>query len=319
MCIKILYRESNNYGGIPAYSRNLLRELSQLLPDVVGVKLPQLELHIGNVRIGGNISRSVFSNFVKKSKIMHSTDYLAYTKNTNIVTIHDLFALINPQSNMSFFDKKYKLKLLNKINGVRYIIVQVPQIAEQVRRYVKEVPIAVIPSKIFIGEASMNPYPSNGKIHLLTFGDIKANQFNRKKIKDIYEYVANKKGIELYHIGSITEKSLINYAENIHQLGVVSEPIKYNWLKYADKFVYKSLGEGQGLPVMEAMRFGVQPIINDLDEFRFLLGDRPYYFHNEDEFLEMIYKQPKTGLFEQITKYDNWIDKYKKVYDEVMT
>ena len=134
-----------------------------------------------------------------------------------------------------------------------------------------------------------------------------------------YEYVANKKGIELYHIGSITEKSLINYAENIHQLGVVSEPIKYNWLKYADKFVYKSLGEGQGLPVMEAMRFGVQPIINDLDEFRFLLGDRPYYFHNEDEFLEMIYKQPKTGLFEQITKYDNWIDKYKKVYDEVMT
>ena len=94
---------------------------------------------------------------------------------------------------------------------------------------------------------------------------------------------------------------------------MVSEQDKYNWLKYADKFVFKSLGEGQGYPIMEAMRFGVQPVINELEEFKFLLGDKPYYYHNNEEFLEMIYKPKKDGLVEQIAKYDNWIDRYKKV------
>ncbi len=319
MCIKVVYQRADKFAGIPAYSINLLNDLKKAIPNVVGVKLPQLELHIGNMRIGGHISRKVLSNFVRKEEIVHSTNFLAYTPNTNVVTIHDLYGLIYPQANVKPLEKKYKIKLLGKINKARYIIVQVPQIAEQVRYFIKEVPIAVIPSKIFIGNASVSPYPDNNKVHLLTIGDIKANEFNRKQIKDIYDYVANNKEIELYHIGNITDNSVINYSKNIHQLGVVSEQDKYNWLKYADKFVFKSLGEGQGYPIMEAMRFGVQPVINELEEFKFLLGDKPYYYHNNEEFLEMIYKPKKDGLVEQIAKYDNWIDRYKKVYEEIMT
>jgi hypothetical protein len=71
-------------------------------------------------------------------------------------------------------------------------------------------------------------------------------------------------------------------------------------------------------PVMEAMKLNTQTVINDLPEHRELLGNKPYYYHNKDEFLQMIYKPKQSGLIQQISQYDNWIEKYKKVYNEVV-
>jgi hypothetical protein len=65
------------------------------------------------------------------------------------------------------------------------------------------------------------------------------------------------------------------------------------------------------------MKLNTQVVVNDLSEHKLLLGDRPYYFHNRDEFLEMIWKEKKSGLVEQISQYDNWIGKYKTAYEKV--
>ena len=139
----------------------------------------------------------------------------------------------------------------------------------------------------------------------------------RKQIYDLYEWIKDRDDVDLYHIGTVNDKRYINYSKNIHQIDSVSQQDKFNYMAYADKYVFKTLGEGQGYPVMEAMKLNTQTVINDLPEHRELLGDKPYYFHNKDEFLEMIYKSKKSGLVEQISQYDNWIDKYKKVYEEV--
>ena len=111
----------------------------------------------------------------------------------------------------------------------------------------------------------------------------------------------NLKDVDLYHIGRITDQRYIDYSPNIHQLGSVSQEEKFNYLAYADKFVFKSLGEGQGIPSMEAMKLNTQVIVNDLPEFRNFLGDKPYYYHNKEEFLEMINLPKKSGLVEQIS------------------
>lgn len=158
----------------------------------------------------------------------------------------------------------------------------------------------------------------NDKIHLITMGEIHGDLPNRKHIYELYDWVKNLKDVDLYHIGRITDQRYIDYSPNIHQLGSVSQEEKFNYLAYADKFVFKSLGEGQGIPSMEAMKLNTQVIVNDLPEFRNFLGDKPYYYHNKEEFLEMINLPKKSGLVEQISQYDNWIEKYKKVYSEVI-
>ncbi|WP_394325611.1 MULTISPECIES: glycosyltransferase [Acidiplasma] len=81
----------------------------------------------------------------------------------------------------------------------------------------------------------------------------------------------NLKDVELYHIGIITDEKYKNYSYNIHQLGTVSEQEKFNYLQYANKFVFKTLCEGQGIPTMEAMRLGTQPVINDIPAHRYFL------------------------------------------------
>ena len=183
--------------------------------------------------------------------------------------------------------------------------------------YIRDIPISVIPIKIFVREAITNPYPNDGKLHLITMGEIHGKLPNRKRIFELYDWIKDRNDIDLYHIGIVSDPRYIGYAKNIHQLGQVDPQAKFNYLAYADKYVFKTIGEGQGLPTMEAMRLNTQPVINDLPEHRYFLGDKPYYYHNKEEFLEMIWKPKRDGLIEQVSQYDNWIDKFQKVYEEV--
>ena len=70
--------------------------------------------------------------------------------------------------------------------------------------------------------------------------------------------------------------------------------------------------------IMEAMKMNTQVVINDIPVHRELLGDKPYYFNSKDEFFYMIYANKKSGLVNQIFQYDNWIEKYLKVYGEFL-
>ena len=320
MKIKLVYSNTKTYNGIKAYSTNLYEDMLKNGMDVKFVPLPKIEVVIRGKKYGGWTSQRLTAWSVGNEDIVHSTSHWDLTPHTNVVTIHDLYPITEREYfGTSDTAMKFYLGKLKKVKErCRCIVVQMKHIEEQIRKYIPDVPISIITSKIFVNKPTHNPYPDDNKLHLVTMGEIHGDLPNRKQIYELYDWVKDLDGVDLYHIGRITNPKYINYASNIHQLGSVSQQDKFNYLAYADKYVFKTIGEGQGLPVMEAMKLNTQTVINDLPEHRELLGDKPYYYHNKDEFLEMIYQPKKYGLVEQISQYDDWIEKYKKVYDEVM-
>ena len=320
MKIKLVYSNTKTYNGIKAYSLNLFHDLNEINRDTILQPLPKIEFVIHGKKVGGWTSQRLLSWSVGKADIVHSTSHWDLTTNTNVVTIHDLYPLTEPAyfrtTNRARRFYLHMLKLTEK--KAKYIVVQGDHIRIQVRKYILNTPIAVIPTKVFVQPPTSNPYPHDNKLHLLTMGEIHGDLPNRKRIYELYDWVKNLKDVDLYHIGKITDKRYLNYSPNIHQLGQVLPQDKFDYLACADKFIFKTIGEGQGIPTMEAMKLNTQPVINDLPEHRYFLGDKPYYYHNEDEFLEMIYKPKKSGLVEQISQYDNWIEKYQKVYESVL-
>jgi hypothetical protein len=318
MKIKMVYSNTKTYNGIKAYSLNLYNEMSESM-DVALIPLPKIEVVIRGKKVGGWTSQRLMAWTVGDADIVHSTSHWDLTPHTNVVTIHDLYPIIQREYfNTSDRAMKFYLSMLRKVRErCKHIVVQGKHIEEQVRRYIPDIPISVIPTKVFVDKPTVNPYPDDGKLHLITMGEIHGDLPNRKQIYELYDWVKDLDGVDLYHIGRITDLQYIGYSPNIHQLGSVSQQDKFNYLAYADKYVFKTIGEGQGFPTMEAMKLNTQVVINDLPEHRNLLGDKPYYYHTRDEFIEMIYKPKKSGLVEQISQYDNWVEKYKKVYEEV--
>ena len=315
MKIKIVYANTKTYGGVKAYAMNLYSDMQKSL-NVKLCPIPRFEISLHGKKLGGWTTQRLLSWTVGSADIVHSTSYANLVPHTNVVTIHDLYPFLNliPGDTKR---KKYDSKNLTKANSMKMVVAQSPIIEEQIRQFIHDVPITVIPSKIFVDKPTKNPYPEDNKIHLLTMGNIQLEN-DRKQIYDLYEWVKRLNNVDLYHIGFVFNKNYINYSKNIHLLGQVDQQTKFNYLAYADKYVLKTIGEGQGYPTMEAMRLNTQTIVNDLPEHRFFLGDKPYYFHNKEEFVDMIYKPKKSGLVEQITQYDNWILKYKKMYEEIL-
>lgn len=316
MTISIVYADSKNYSGIKSYALNLYSDLSKEM-DTVLKPIPKIEISIGNKRIGGVISQRLLTCVVRKTDIVHSVSY-NLTPHTNVATIHDLYTLtLDLYKNSSKFEKNGHLRFLRRIKDRNIkVIVPSPMIAEDVRKFI-DADITVIPTKVFVQPPTANPYPNDNKLHLLTMGEVYNSPFNRKRVFELFEWIKDVEGVELYHIGRMENPEYNNYTKNIHLLGSVNQQTKFNYMAYADKFIFKTLGEGQGFPVMEAMKLDVQTVVNDLPEHRFFLGDKPYYYNTKDEFYEMIWKPKKHGLIEQISQYDNWIEKYKKVYEAI--
>ena len=317
--IKILYSKAEPFNGITSYTKHLYEGLKESDLNVELKMLPKIEAKVGKKRYGGWLTQDLLSFISGKADIVHSTTHWLLSPYTNVVTIHDLeFAIWQENTgnvnNETAKRRHKKFEFIRK--NVKLIIVQGKHIEEQVRLLGLENPIEVITSKVFVNPPTRNPYPADNKLHLVTMGEILSGR-QRKKIYEFYEWLKGNEDVDLYHIGKLENEKYRNYSPNIHELGFVSEQDKFNYLSYADKFVFNTSGEGQGYPTMEAMKLNTQVVINDLPEHKLLLGDRPYYFHNRDEFLEMIWKEKKSGLVEQISQYDDWIGKYKTAYEKV--
>lgn len=329
MNIGILYSDTKNYNGIREYASNLYYGLQNKV-DVKMLPIKKLEVKIGNKKIGGFISSEIYQYIKKLGKgydITHATSHWIINNYTNVATVHDIFKISMPiVFRISNVEKNYYLKYFKKLEDMKAIFVLSNYVKKDLSHYVKNTNIFSIPmgtpidyQKNFIeqdlGIKLENPF-TNNKLHLVTMGEIHKSN-NRKKIWELYDFVKDLPDVELYHIGYVTDE-FKNYAKNIIQLGFVGTIQKIEYLMYADKFVFDTYAEGQGIPVMEAMKLNTQVIINDIPIHRELLEDKPYYFHNKDEFIDLIYKDKKQGLIEQIKKYDNWINEYLKIYEAIV-
>lgn len=65
-------------------------------------------------------------------------------------------------------------------------------------------------------------------------------------------------------------------------LGAINEPNKYWYYKNCAAFVFPSLAEGFGIPVIEAMRYGKPIFLSDKTSLPEIGGDLAYYFQSFD-------------------------------------
>ncbi len=317
--IGIITDRTDRFTGITKYSLNLYRELSKHI-NVELHQSPKIEFKIKNKAIGGDLSFKVLATLRNyKADLTHAVAPRVANSNTDIVTVHDVFHLTMPQvSKRGKSTPKMVRDYTKKLSEMKAIIVQSNAVKNDLENYSGSTPIYVIPTAVpkYMGELK-NPFPDDGKIHLVTLGDILPHRY-RKRIEELYDFVKNNTEVDLYHIGKLSNPKYVNFAPNIHYVGAqISEQLKYSYFKYADKFVFYSLGEGQGYPVMEATRMGAQPVVNEIPVHKEFLGDSAHYFSDKDTFLEAVLKPNKHGLEEKISKYDNWIEKYIEVYREI--
>ena len=112
--------------------------------------------------------------------------------------------------------------------------------------------------------------------------------------------------------------------------GAVSENDKQWYLSNCTAFVFPSLAEGFGLPVIEAMYFGKPVILSTLTSLPEIGGDAAYYFNSfEPEnmadvlktSLESFQNNKPENLIKQRAQSFNWRDtaqKYLSLYDSVI-
>lgn len=65
---------------------------------------------------------------------------------------------------------------------------------------------------------------------------------------------------------------------NLHFTGYVSDAQKFDLLRSCEGFIFPSLNEGFGIPIVEAAAFGAPIICTDLEVFREITYDQAYYF-----------------------------------------
>ncbi len=306
--ISIIYPVIRNPTGTNSYTRRIIKGLDKSGISYNKIPIKKSEYSLFGKPIGGIITQFLGSFGSYKSEgITHALSPEVARRNTDIVTIHDVIPLQYPELYIkNVYDKlAWKLMFLNKYNwkvllasteyGKRKISEKLDVVEEKIK-----VVYHSIEHDLFF-KVEENPYPDDGKIHVLTVGD-----FNpRKKYDFIYNSISNNKEYTLFHIGPINGwnyrynylKRIADKTDNVKMLGAQPIDILRKYYSHADVFVYLTIDEGFGLPPLEAMACGTNAVVSDIPVFREIYRDSVFYTQDEN-LIDNIEKALRNGKSE---------------------
>jgi len=271
---------------------NSSKDVSQFIPKweqinvhYVGLwwpnKLLNLLLWLGLVNldklIAGNLDYffSPNLNFISLSR-----------KTKFILTIHDLSFEFLPEC-FTLKQRLWHWFLRPKKQCERADVVLVP--SENTRRDVIE-SCKVVSSKVVkVGHGCQYPisniqYPISNNKYILYMGTLEPRK-NVEVLIDAYRKLYNSTTFTTYNMVIAGDKgwksdklvALINNTPGVEYVGYVDETKKTELYQNAALFVFPSLYEGFGLPVLEAMAFGVPVIASNRPSLGEVCGNAAYY------------------------------------------
>jgi glycosyltransferase involved in cell wall biosynthesis len=232
---------------------------------------------------------------VKQLDVWHCTfqgsSYYPFRKKVHkVFTIHDINFMHD--DNIAPAKKKKYLSYLDRKITLSDHITAISQFTlDEVKRYIDtgNKPATVIYNGCNIEQPVVTSTPAYkpAKPFLFTIGTIveKKNMHVLPALLFNNDFELIIAGITISHSYRqkiIEEATRWNVKERVIFTGPVSENDKYWYLQHCKAFVFPSLAEGFGLPVVEAMYFGKPLLLSPLSSLPEIGGDLAYYFKSFD-------------------------------------
>lgn len=290
-------------GGVSRYHVELIKhfpnDVKALIPPILsdnvylgeeGFKRRQLlskcnNQHKYDIYKALNIIQSIFWLKTKEYDIFHPTFlnpyFVRHCKKPIVVTMHDLNHWKYPELTVKAEIVQEKERIV--CNAASHIIAISEETKEDLIKY-----IHVPEEKITVVYHGINQTLINGhdealfKFPYLLYIGGRSGYKNFKTLLQSFTMIG--KEISLVCTGApfnaeeikIIEK--LHLTNRIHQIFVSDNDLK-NLLFNAIAFIYPSLAEGFGIPILEAFRCGCPCIISDIKCFHEVAGDAACYFN----------------------------------------
>lgn len=339
------------YTGLHEYCLRLSKAIFQLKENInadLFFYTPKNEIDF----LGNNasyIKQKSFHKFynphTKQASIWHTTYqgsmYFPKTKKTKkVLTIHDLNFLYDIQKSQKK-KKKYLDLLQKKIDQASYITAISNFTLQEIRKHLKtdNIPVRVIYNgcDCLTDYKQTQPETINTKTpFLFTIGTIA-----RKKNFHVLPALLVGNDFRLIIAGIIQEKEYYdhilseaqkhNVSERVIFTGPITNAEKYWYYNHAAMFLFPSLSEGFGIPVVEAMSQGTPVLTSTFTALPEIAGDSGYYFNSfEPDDMQSVLMQSlndfnsnpikKYHLIERSKKF-NWQDaafQYIDIYNSLL-
>jgi glycosyltransferase involved in cell wall biosynthesis len=220
------------------------------------------------------------------------SNYFPYRKKLPVIlTIHDLNFLYD-EFKSAAKQKKYINKLKNKINNSSHIVAISHFVLNDIKANfeIKDIPCSVIYNGCNISESTLPELPRHKQPtqpFLYTIGTV-VDKKNFHVLPALL--VGNNRQLiisgiiqsENYKAKILEAANQIGVAERLVFTGAVSEAEKYWYMLNCEAFLFPSIAEGFGLPVVEAMYFGKPVILSTHTSLPEIGGEAAYYFTDFD-------------------------------------
>ena len=283
--------------GIYYYCLNLGLELQKKLNPNVLFYAPEKEIThfdknsvIKQKTLHKILMPKLNNNFIWHTTFQHS-DYIPLLDKRNklVLTIHDLnFLYIKGISEAK--KEKYIKGLQSKINRADAVVCVSSYVRNDVLKHCKIPPANII--KIYNGTNQLDkPLLSNKSFkptqpYLFSIGTIK----EQKNFHVIFPILKENPNLQLIIAGVADDSNYLKKIETFFNenglfngfkfVGQITEQEKAWYYHNCEAFIFTSLSEGFGLPVIEAMSAGKPVFLSRLTALPEIGGDEAYYFDN---------------------------------------
>ena len=263
--------------------------------EILSLQNTGLKLFLYGKQIGKSIGLYGYFRFVQKCihevkpDIFWEGNNMVPVKIVNpygkfIVTIYDVFPVSTPEHYSRIYQNYFKWGIRNTLKYVDGIVYDSNDAKKETEKYFPKAKTKKsFVSYIIIDD--MPELPVSDKQYFLYMGNLEKRK-GTDLLLETYEAYINQGGErDLYLAGKIREDAirtqldaLSEKTDKVHYLGYITEEEK--WHRYAECgcFLFPSMAEGFGMPVLEALNYGKPVIASNLSVFKELEGDLLNYF-----------------------------------------
>ena len=245
-----------------------------------------------------------FSSYLNQPDLIHGTDHYVYPcrNSYKIMTIHDLTFLKYPSLSNSIV-KTYTNRIKKCLDWTDLVITFSQSSKRDIMEYlgVKSEAIFITPeasrySDYVLSEKSMQKLKAsidyNFQQPYLLFVSTLEPRKNIVNLIKSFNFLKQEYGIPhnlvligqkgWYYNSVFKEINISKFKNNIHYLGYLSDDLVALFYSQADVFVYPSLYEGFGLPVLEAMTLGCPVVTSNNSSLPEVGGNAAIYINPHD-------------------------------------